>query len=46
MALEKVAAFTMRPLITHTLPLAQTAEAVKLAAQPTPQSLKVAVVQD
>tara|TARA_Y100001954_G_scaffold218347_1_gene251431 strand:+ start:71 stop:1141 length:1071 start_codon:yes stop_codon:yes gene_type:complete len=36
----------VRPLITHTLPLAQTAEAVKLAAQPTPQSLKVAVVQD
>ena len=36
----------VRPLITHTMPLVQTAEAVKLAAQPTPQSLKVAVVQD
>ena len=36
----------VRPLITHTLSLAQTEEAVALAAQPTAQSLKVAVVQD
>jgi threonine dehydrogenase-like Zn-dependent dehydrogenase len=36
----------VRPLITHTLSLAQAEEAVALAAQPTAQSLKVAVVQD
>ena len=36
----------VRPLITHTLSLAQTEEAVALAAQPTAQSLKLAVVQD
>ncbi len=36
----------VRPLVTHTFPLAATAEAVALAAQPTAQSLKVAVVQD
>ena len=36
----------VRSLITHTLSLAQTEEAVALAAQPTAQSLKVAVVQD
>ena len=34
-----------RRLITHQFPLAQTAAAVELAAHPTAQSLKVAVVQ-
>lgn len=34
----------VRPLITHTFPLAQTAEAVGLAAKPTPESLKVVVL--
>lgn len=36
----------VRSLVTHTFPLAQTAEAVALAAQPTSESLKVVVVQD
>lgn len=35
----------VRPLITHRFPLEQTPAAVKLAAQPTPDSLKVLVVQ-
>ena len=33
----------VRPLLTHTFPLAQTAAAVDLAAHPTPESLKVLV---
>ena len=33
----------VRPLITHTFPLEQTADAVALAARPTPESLKVIV---
>ena len=33
----------VRPLLTHEFPLAQTAAAVNLAAQPTPESLKVLV---
>lgn len=35
----------VRPLITHRFPLAQTAAAVELAAQPTPESLKILVSQ-
>jgi L-iditol 2-dehydrogenase len=38
--------FDVRPLITHTFPLAQTADAVALAAKPLPESLKVVVVQE
>ena len=38
--------FDVRPLITHTFPLEQTAAAVALAAKPTPDSLKVVVVQE
>ena len=38
--------FDVRPLITHTFPLEETANAVALAAKPTPDSLKVIVVQD
>lgn len=34
----------VRPLITHTFPLSATADAVALAAKPTPASLKVVVV--
>lgn len=37
--------FDVRPLITHTFPLAETAAAVALAAQPRPDSLKVVVAQ-
>ena len=37
--------FDVRPLITHTFPLAETAAAVALAAKPTPESLKVVVTQ-
>jgi L-iditol 2-dehydrogenase len=33
-------------LITHQFPLAQTAEAIKLAAHPTPESLKIVVSQE
>jgi L-iditol 2-dehydrogenase len=33
----------VRPLITHRFPLEQTAEAVALAAKPTPESLKIVV---
>lgn len=33
----------VRPLITHTFPLGQTADAVALAARPTPDSLKIIV---
>jgi L-iditol 2-dehydrogenase len=36
----------VRRLITHRFPLAQTAAAVELASHPTPESLKVVVVQD
>jgi L-iditol 2-dehydrogenase len=36
----------VRPLVTHRFPLEQTAEAVRLAARPTPDSLKVVVSQD
>lgn len=36
----------LRELITHRYQLAQTADAVELAAKPTPESLKVVVVQD
>lgn len=36
----------VRPLITHRFPLAQTAEAVRLAAHPSPNALKVLVVPD
>ena len=35
----------VRSLITHRLPLTQTAEAVKLASNPTPESLKIIVNQ-
>jgi L-iditol 2-dehydrogenase len=35
----------VRPLITHQFPLAATAEAVRLAANPRPDSLKVVVSQ-
>lgn len=35
----------VRPLVTHTFPLAETAAAVALAAQPRPDSLKVIVTQ-
>lgn len=35
--------FDVRPLITHSLPLAETAAAVALAARPQPDSLKVVV---
>jgi L-iditol 2-dehydrogenase len=35
----------IRPLITHTFPLNQTAAAVTLASHPTAESLKVIVVQ-
>jgi L-iditol 2-dehydrogenase len=35
----------VRPLITHTFPLEQTADAVSLASKPSTDSLKVAVVQ-
>jgi L-iditol 2-dehydrogenase len=34
-----------RPLITHRFPLERTADAVRLAAQPTPESLKAVVSQ-
>lgn len=37
--------FDVRPLITHTFPLEETAAAVALAAKPTPESLKVVVTQ-
>ena len=37
--------FDVRPLITHTFPLEETAAAVALAAKPTPESLKVIVTQ-
>ena len=37
--------FDVRPLITHMFPLEQTADAVALAAKPTPESLKVIVTQ-
>lgn len=33
----------VRPLVTHTFPLAKTSEAVELAAHPTPTSLKILV---
>lgn len=33
----------VRPLITHRFPLERTAEAVALAAKPTPESLKILV---
>lgn len=36
----------VRPLITHRFPLGETVAAVALAARPTPESLKVTVVQD
>jgi len=36
----------VRPLISHYFPLAQTAKAVALAAQPTPDSLKILVGDD
>jgi L-iditol 2-dehydrogenase len=36
----------VRSLITHRLPLAETAGAIALAAKPTPDSLKILVVQD
>jgi threonine dehydrogenase-like Zn-dependent dehydrogenase len=35
----------VRELITHTFPLELASEAVALAAKPTPESLKVVVVQ-
>ena len=35
----------VRPLITHRFPLAETAAAVELAAQPTAESLKILVSQ-
>jgi L-iditol 2-dehydrogenase len=35
----------VRPLITHTFPLAQTAAAIALAANPKPDSLKILVGQ-
>lgn len=35
----------VRPLITHRFPLAETAAAVELASQPTPESLKILVSQ-
>jgi L-iditol 2-dehydrogenase len=38
--------FDVRPLITHTFPLEETAAAVALAAKPTPESLKVVVTQE
>jgi L-iditol 2-dehydrogenase len=38
--------FDVRRLITHQFPLAQTAAAIELAAQPTAESLKVVVTQD
>jgi L-iditol 2-dehydrogenase len=38
--------FDVRPLITHTFPLEKTAEGVALAAKPTPDSLKIVIVQD
>jgi L-iditol 2-dehydrogenase len=34
-----------RRLVTHQFPLAQTAAAIELASHPTPESLKVVVVQ-
>lgn len=37
--------FDVRTLVTHTFPLAETAAAVALAAQPRPDSLKVIVAQ-
>lgn len=37
--------FDVRPLVTHTFPLAETAAAVALAAKPQPDSLKVVVAQ-
>ncbi len=37
--------FDVRDLVTHTFPLAQTAAAVALAAQPQPDSLKIIVAQ-
>ena len=36
----------VRELITHCFPLERTAEAVQLAAQPKPESLKIVVVQE
>ena len=36
----------VRSLVTHTFPLSRTAEAVALAAKPTPESLKVVVVPE
>ena len=36
----------VRPLITHRFPLSQTASAVELAANPTPESLKILVSQN
>ena len=35
--------FDVRPLVTHTFPLAETAAAVALASNPQPDSLKVVV---
>ena len=35
----------IRPLVTHTFPLAQTPAAIALASKPSPESLKVVVVQ-
>jgi L-iditol 2-dehydrogenase len=35
----------VRPLITDRFPLAGTASAIRLAAHPTPQSLKIMVIQ-
>jgi len=36
----------VRPLITHRFPLEQTAAAITLASRPTPDSLKILVIQD
>jgi L-iditol 2-dehydrogenase len=36
----------VRPLISHRFPLEQTAAAVRLAAHPTPDSLKILIRQD
>ena len=36
----------VRPLISHRFPLDETAEAVELAAHPTPESLKILVSQE
>ncbi len=39
-------ALDVRPLVTHTFPLSQTADAVALAASPTPDSLKIIVTHE